>query len=99
MSMKNNNDSVVQDVATVTGVFVVICGLVLAIAGATPNQPEPEPPAGLIEIGKHADAVSAAIEDKDYEGAKAEIGELCTKAAALSGEGGASTGQPVTLSD
>ncbi len=80
--MVRGKDDRFQEVSTVVGVFVLVCGGVLAVASSVPTPAEPPPPE-VVEIQRHAEQVSVALEDGDYGRAKASIEAMCSEAESL----------------
>ena len=79
--MVGGKDATGQNIFTVIGVFVLVCGGVLVVArSALPAAPLPP---AAVEMRRHADEASAALEERNYERAKASIEAMCSQVESL----------------
>ena len=74
--MVSNRGSRAHDLVTVTGVFVLVCGGVLVVASSAPEEPTPPE---VVQMKERAQEATAALEDHDYERAKASIEAMCSQ--------------------
>jgi hypothetical protein len=99
--MVSGRDTRVQELATVTGAFVLVCGGVLAVASSS-VAPREEPPPEVVEMQEHVEDASTALQQRDYERARTSIEAMCSRVESLpqgtSPRGNPNkSGKPVTL--
>ncbi len=80
--MVTGRDTRVQELATVTGAFVLVCGGVLAVASSSVAPPEERPPE-VVEMQKHAEEAGTALQERDYDRARTSIEAMCSQVESL----------------